>query len=334
MGDALLRSAAQRLTQALRDRDTVSRMGGDEFVVVRNGVADAEEVRLVVEQRLIPRIRQAHAVGDTELNVSCSVGVALYPDDGQDIDALMRHADVAMYQAKAAGRDNAHVFTQKLNDRARRRLSSELLGVEALLRWSPESGPVTPTQFIPIAEETGLIVPIGAWVIGEACRQMAQWRAEGQAQVNVSALQMRNAGLLQVLRQALTRHDIPPTWLELELTESTLMDGAAKSLDRMRALRELGVRLSVDDFGTGYSEPQLPEPVPDRHAEDRPQLRAADDGRREGPRDHARHHRARPLARPARGGRRRGDGGGGAGSSRGALRRAAGLPVRMADAGP
>ncbi len=284
MGDALLRSVAERLTQTVRDRDTVSRMGGDEFVVVLNGVIDAAEVRHIVESRLVPRIRQPHVVDGIELNVSCSVGVALYPDDAQDIDELMRHADVAMYQAKSSGRDNVHFFSRELNERAQRRLSIEsllrhaverdelqlhyqprvdartgrVLGVEGLLRWSsPEMGRVSPGQFIPIAEESKLIVPIGAWVINEACRQMAQWRAEGHTHlnmsVNVSALQLREPGLLQTLREALARHGLPPTWLELELTESTLMDVSAATLDRMNALRELGVRLSVDDFGTGYS---------------------------------------------------------------------------------
>jgi diguanylate cyclase (GGDEF)-like protein/PAS domain S-box-containing protein len=284
VGDALLRSVAGRLMQAVREGDTVSRLGGDEFVVVLSGVSGAEEVLQVVERRLVPRIRLPHLVGGTELNVSCSVGVAMYPDDAQDLDELMRHADIAMYQAKASGRDQVHFFTSELNERAQQRLriesmlrhamerqelrlhyqprvdarSGSLLGAEALLRWSPaEVGPVSPAQFIPIAEESGLIVPMGAWVIGETCRQIAAWRDQGldpfTVSVNVSALQWREGGLLKALREALARHRVPPQLLELELTESALMINAEHTLAQMRALKELGVRLSIDDFGTGYS---------------------------------------------------------------------------------
>jgi EAL domain-containing protein (putative c-di-GMP-specific phosphodiesterase class I) len=275
---------AGRLTQAVREGDTVSRLGGDEFVVVLSGVSGADEVLQVVERRLVPRIRLPHLVGGTELNVSCSVGVAMYPDDAQDLDELMRHADVAMYHAKASGRDQVHFFTSELNERAQRRLRIEsmlrhalernelrlhyqprvdartgsLLGAEALLRWSPpDVGPVSPAQFIPIAEESGLIVPIGAWVIGEACRQIAAWRDQGldpfTVSVNVSALQWREGGLLKALREALARHRVPPQMLELELTESALMTSAEHTLAQMHALKEIGVRLSIDDFGTGYS---------------------------------------------------------------------------------
>ncbi len=284
VGDALLRSVAQRLLGGVRAGDTVSRLGGDEFVVVLNGVDGVDEIGRIVAQRLVPRVRQPHAVDGAELQVSCSVGIAVYPDDAQDIDTLMRHADAAMYQAKAEGRNGVQYFTPALNERAQQRMQVEsllrraiergelslhyqprvdarsgaLLGAEALLRWhSAELGLVSPARFIPVAEETGLIVPIGAWVIDEACRQAMQWRTEGrpvpQVAVNVSGLQLRDGQLLPVLQQALARHGCPPGAIELELTETTLMDNAEHTLAQLHAIKGLGVALAVDDFGTGYS---------------------------------------------------------------------------------
>ena len=284
IGDGLLRSVARRLVDAVRAGDTVSRLGGDEFVVVLDGVKDLHEVVHIVDQRLVPLVRAPHDVDGTRLHISCSVGVALYPDDAQDLDTLMRHADVAMYQAKALGRDTAHFFTAELNERAQTRLRLEsnlrlaldrdelslhyqprvdahdgsVLGVEALLRWhSPALGEVAPEQFIAIAEETRLIMPIGAWVIDEACRQMAAWRgqglAPGQVSINVSALQLGDDGLVETLRAALARHGLPAGAVELELTESMLMDRAEQTLARLHAIKRLGVELAIDDFGTGYS---------------------------------------------------------------------------------
>jgi diguanylate cyclase (GGDEF)-like protein/PAS domain S-box-containing protein len=284
IGDGLLRSVAGRLLESVRIGDTVSRLGGDEFVVVLDGVSDIHEVVHVVDQRLVPRVREPHVVDGAQLQISCSVGVALYPDDAGDLDTLMRHADVAMYQAKALGRDNAHFFTAELNERAQQRVRLEsnlrqaleraelslhyqprvdahnhrVCGVEALLRWhSPSLGLVMPAQFIPIAEETRLIMPIGAWVIDEACRQMADWRRQGldlgQVSINVSALQLGDDGLLGTLRAALERHSLPAGAVELELTESMLMDHAEQTLGRLHAIKRLGVALAIDDFGTGYS---------------------------------------------------------------------------------
>jgi diguanylate cyclase (GGDEF)-like protein/PAS domain S-box-containing protein len=284
IGDGLLLSVARRLLDAVRAGDTVSRLGGDEFVVVLNGCGSVEEVASIVDHRLVPLVRKPHEVEGVELQVSCSVGIAIYPDDAEDIDTLMRHADVAMYQAKALGRDSAQFFTADLNDRAQLRMklennlrhaierdelrlhyqprvdarSGRLLGVEALLRWDcAELGPVNPAQFIPIAEDTRLIVPIGDWVINEACRQMAVWRKNDQdvpqVSVNVSALQLEDDSLLETLRAALERNALPPGTVELELTESTLMDKAEQSLARLHAIKRLGVELAIDDFGTGYS---------------------------------------------------------------------------------
>ena len=297
IGDGLLRSVARRLVDGVREGDTVSRLGGDEFVVVLSNVATSDEIAHVIEHRLIPRIRQPHAVEGAELHVSCSVGIAVFPDDATDIDELMRHADTAMYQAKAQGRDSAQFFSAEMATRAQARLSMEaqlrhalelgqlhlvwqprvaaggalggaatggalavgaVTGVEGLLRWQhPTLGLVPPSQFIPVAEETGLIVPIGAWVIEQACRQIAAWLREGlppmAVAINLSARQLRDAGLIDTVRTQLARHRIPQGALELELTESMVMDGAEHNLTQLHALRDLGVGLAVDDFGTGYS---------------------------------------------------------------------------------
>jgi diguanylate cyclase (GGDEF)-like protein len=284
IGDGLLRSVAQRLVDAVREGDTVSRLGGDEFVIVLGAVQTVDEVTQVVEQRLIPRIRQPHAVDGAELHVSCSVGIAVFPDDATDIDELMRHADTAMYQAKAEGRDSAQFFSADMATRAQARLALEaqlrhalelnqlhlvwqprvaaaddtVTGVEGLLRWQhPTLGPVPPAEFIPVAEETGLIVPIGAWVIEQACQQIAAWRRQGlpamTVAINLSARQLRDAGLIDTVRVQLARHRVPAGALELELTESMVMDGAEHNLTQLHALRDLGVGLAVDDFGTGYS---------------------------------------------------------------------------------
>ena len=284
VGDGLLRSVARRLGEAVREGDTVSRLGGDEFVVVLGGVHGVEEVAHVVEQRLIPLIRAPHRVGEAELTVSCSVGIALFPDDAEDLDTLMRHADTAMYQAKAAGRDGAQFFTPEMTERAQQRLQLEadlkravdhqqfvlhwqprvdaqrgtLCGVEGLLRWQhPTQGLIAPGQFIGVAEETGLIVPIGRWVIQEACRQAERWREAGLPyfglSINLSALQLQEPGLADEVAECLARHRIPSGQIELELTESMVMNDAEGHLRQMHALRALGVKLAIDDFGTGYS---------------------------------------------------------------------------------
>lgn len=282
-GDELLKRVAQRLSMSIRENDTVSRFGGDEFVVLLDGISGSGEA-LQIAQRLMASLREPYSVGTTELNVSSSVGIALFPQDATDIDELMRHADAAMYEAKAGGRDSIYFFTRDLNDRAQQRLQIELLlrnavardelrlvfqpqvdafdgtltAVEALLRWhTPELGDVSPSIFIPLAEESRLIVPIGEWVIDEACRQLADWRARGLEvgvlSVNLSAVQLLDPGLLPALRASLSRHGVPADQLELELTESTLMESTEQRLRQLHAMKALGVKLSIDDFGTGYS---------------------------------------------------------------------------------
>lgn len=288
IGDGLLRSVAARLTQAVRSRDTVSRLGGDEFVVVMRDVAGREDVQQLVERRLIPLIRQSHPVEGHELNVSCSVGIAVYPEDGGDIDELMRRADAAMYEAKTTGRDMARFYSAETDQRAlarqtleqhlRRALEREefslhyqprvsarsgrLQGVEALLRWShPALGSIPPSEFIPIAEESGLIRGIGNWVLRQACEQWAEWQSPGHypalgevfVSVNLSAAQLADPALVPDIEALLARTGMPAHRLELEITESQLMDNAHAAEQQLAALKALGVQLSIDDFGTGYS---------------------------------------------------------------------------------
>lgn len=290
IGDGLLRSVAARLVQATRQGDTVSRLGGDEFVIVMPSVRDAEDVLQAVEERLIPAIRQSHPVQGHELNVSCSVGIAVYPEDGTDIDELMRRADTAMYEAKTTGRDMARLYSLETDQRVQARQAMEqqlrralergelelhyqprveacsgrVTGLEALLRWNhPVLGQVLPGEFIPIAEESGLIRPLGSWVMEQACEQWVRWqRPEGGAaaglgglpvSVNLSAAQLADPQLVPDLRLLLDRCAMPAHWLELELTESQLMDNASAAQQQLGALKALGVQLSIDDFGTGYS---------------------------------------------------------------------------------
>jgi len=284
VGDSLLKHVAKALKVAVRAGDTVSRLGGDEFVVVLNGLKDADEVSQIIDRRLLPALGEVHSVEGTSLRISCSIGVTLFPDDGKEADELMRQADTAMYQAKADGRNGVRFFNAEMSARAHTRRSLEadlrqalerdqmmlywqprvdassgrMAGVEGLLRWKhPVRGMVAPDRFIGLAEETGLIVPIGAWVIEEACRQIAQWRTAGVppfgVSINLSARQLQDDSLNDVVRTSMARHGVEPGTLELELTESMVMDGAARNLQQLHALRELGVSLSIDDFGTGYS---------------------------------------------------------------------------------
>ena len=284
VGDALLQSVSSRLLQLVREGDTVSRLGGDEFVVILNGLDDVEAIGRLLETRLIPAMRAPHQLAGSELYVSCSVGVAVYPDHGDDLDTLMRHADAAMYQAKSGGRDHARMFSPQMQDQQLQQLhlESDLRhaierqqlvlhyqprigtrsglphGVEGLIRWNhPQRGLIAPDSFIPVAEESGLIVPIGAWVIREACRQHLAWRDAGlgtiAVSINLSAVQLKNGGLLATLRDVLAEFPVAPGQIEFELTESILMDDVDEMIATLLAIKALGFALSIDDFGTGYS---------------------------------------------------------------------------------
>lgn len=284
LGDALLRSVASRIGAAIRAGDTASRLGGDEFVVILTGVQDREEVELIIQTRVIPSIRAPHFVEGRTLSVSCSVGAAMYPDDGNDIDELMRRADAAMYEAKSDGRDRSRMFEPVIDEQMRERQSIEMhlgqalqnnelslhfqprldaktmkvISAEALIRWNnPVLGPVSPARFIPIAEQTGLIRQIGAWVIEEACRHVVQWQSQifpGMVvSINLSAAQLSDANVVNLVTQSFQNTGCNPAWAELEITESHLMSDVAVAESKLAGLKALGVQLSIDDFGTGYS---------------------------------------------------------------------------------
>ena len=282
-GDELLRQVAQRLRSALRKTDTLARIGGDEFVVVLSGITGPHDVETVLAN-VLESVRRPIELASIEVQTSPSIGVSLYPHDGTDPQTLLKHADAAMYHAKKMGRNTFQFFAPDMNAFTRERLELEcalrnavcrrefvlhyqpkvsfenghIVSVEALVRWNhPQRGLLAPAEFIPLAEETGLILPMGVWVLKEACRQLQEWHAAGlthlRMAVNLSAQQFREKNLLEVVRAALADARIEPRFLELELTETAVMQDAGHSAAVLRSLSDLGVRISVDDFGTGYS---------------------------------------------------------------------------------
>ncbi len=283
VGDALLRQVAQRLSMTLRATDTLARLGGDEFVVILPGLHDVTDAHQVVE-KLISALQAPMEVMEHALHITPSIGVCVYPQDGTDIDVLLRNADTAMYQAKAAGRNTARFFTDSMNQAADQvyRIESALrvgvrdnelrlmfqplvdsaqdrvFGVEALVRWqSATLGLVPPGKFISVAEETDLICEIDSWVMHQALTQAASWRAQGlpdtMLAINLSARQFRRKDLLALVAQALAQTGYPAHLLELEITESCLMNNVSEVIQTLDQLVALGVRLAIDDFGTGYS---------------------------------------------------------------------------------
>ena len=283
VGDMLLNEAARRLQGALRESDTLARPGGDEFVAVLQGIEAVHDAE-AMGQRIVDTMRSPFQVMGHELFASVSVGLSLFPQDGQDAATLQKHADVAMYEAKNAGRNRFQKFAREMNSASHERLqienhlhrslernelqlyyqpqfdlsSGRLNGVEALLRWNhPKWGLVPPNRFVPVAEESGLIIPISLWVLQEACRQHNAWRHAGsppvRIAVNISATQFARSNLAEKVAEVLAAHDVEPQYLELELTEGVLMRDVEDSKRQIAQLRELGVRISIDDFGTGYS---------------------------------------------------------------------------------
>jgi len=281
-GDRLLAEIAKRLRASVSPDDTIARVGGDEFVLLAH-IDDPEDAGVLAE-KLVEALRETVCVAGHALHVSGSIGIAVYPADGQDQDTLMTNADAAMYHAKAAGRNAYCYFERSMNHQARTQqmliqdlraaqrngqlqlhyqpkfsaADNVLVGAEALLRWNhPVQGMLMPDQFITLAEKTGAIVPIGAWVLDEACGQLAAWHAMGHTSwsmaVNLSALQFCHAGMVESVADVLARHNVLPSALTLEITETTAMSDVEATLAIMTRLDDMGVRIAIDDFGTGYS---------------------------------------------------------------------------------
>jgi diguanylate cyclase (GGDEF)-like protein len=282
-GDLLLKAMAERLRTVLREGDTVGRVGGDEFVLILNDQSN-EEIIYRAMQRISAKVSEPITIEGKELYVTSSAGISIYPQDGRDVDTLLKNADAAMYRAKDHGRSNFQFYTSEMNERVNERLALEnalrralerhelalhyqqkvnlktgqIVGAEALVRWMhPEWGLVRPARFIPLAEETGLIVSIGEWVLREACRQSRAWidagLDPGVVSVNLSVRQFRQEGLVRSVDRILHETGLEPAQLEMELTESMVMHNVDAAIAILQGLKQLGVALSVDDFGTGYS---------------------------------------------------------------------------------
>ena len=283
VGDKLLQAVARRLKQCVRNSDTVSRQGGDEFVILLPEIAHPEDVA-ISGQKILAALRAPHSVNEYALQITASIGLCTYPEDGSNADALIKNADTAMYQAKEHGSDSYQFFERSMNVRAVQRQSLEgslrhaverkefvlyyqpkvnlktgvISGAEALIRWMhPEFGLLPPLKFVPIAEDCGLIVPIGEWVMREACKQARAWIDAGlpatPVAVNISSLEFRNKKFIESVGNILRDTGLEPYHLELEVTETVLMQHAASTTSVLEVLHAMGVRIAVDDFGTGYS---------------------------------------------------------------------------------
>jgi diguanylate cyclase (GGDEF)-like protein/PAS domain S-box-containing protein len=283
IGDKLLQSVAKRLLACVRSPDTVSRNGGDEFIIVLQEM-DQPNQAAITARRVLKALADPRKVGELDIHVTASVGISVYPDDGPDAETLIKNADTAMYQAKASGRKTFQFFTSEMNVSAVERQTIEqdlrhalehrefvlhyqpkvnlktgaIVGAEALIRWAhPTRGLLSPGKFIPVAEETGLILAIGGWVLHEACLQARSWRdagvSAGTMAINVSTVQFRDEGFLIDLLAVLGKTGLDPRSLELEVTESILMKDTELSVSIIKAVRDVGIRVAIDDFGTGYS---------------------------------------------------------------------------------
>ena len=281
-GDQLLVRVVERLRACLRDTDTISRQGGDEFVVLLPHLRDLSVIGGVA-QNIVDAFANPFEIENYSINTTFSIGVSLYPDDGREFDTLLKNSDTALYQAKDSGRDTYRFFSEKMNLDAQEQLhlqgqlrnavknqefvlhyqpqidieTGRIVGAEALVRWQhPEMGLIPPGKFIPLAERSGLVIQMGEWVLNEACRQAQVWRENGSpllVAVNLSALQFKRGNLLETVVNALKKSGLPSEYLELELTESILLQDVDVAIKVLRSLKEMGVKLSIDDFGTGYS---------------------------------------------------------------------------------
>jgi diguanylate cyclase (GGDEF)-like protein/PAS domain S-box-containing protein len=283
VGDQLLAQVGRRLKDCVRRDDTVARPGGDEFAVVITDLARPDDAAFVA-RKILDSFAAPFDLGGRETFITASIGLAAFPNDGKDAETLLKCADVAMYRAKESSRNTFCFYTAEMNERAASKLqlntdlrralerrefslhyqpkvnlaTGAMIGMEALLRWKhAERGMVPPLEFIPALEDSGLIVEVGDWVLGEACRQLREWTRAGlqltPVAVNLSARQFRRRDLDQVIRRVLAEHGVSPALMELEITESSLMDDPKDAIRQLQALREAGLRISVDDFGTGYS---------------------------------------------------------------------------------
>jgi len=281
-GDHLLTEVARRLRQCIRETDTAVRLDGDKFALVMTiaGVDDS----VIVAEKVLAAVKEPFAIDGQDVVVTFSIGIALYPQDAVDASALIKQAENALHHAKVSGRNNYQFFSKDMNNKAKSRLDLEsrmrralaneefvvfyqpkvsaennrIVGAESLIRWiDPDKGMVNPGEFIPVAEETGLIEQIGTWVLRRSCLQLREWQDQGlntvKVSVNVSARQFKSRALLDIVTGVLAETCLDPKWLELEITESMLMNDVETAVRKMTALRDLGLGLSIDDFGTGYS---------------------------------------------------------------------------------
>ena len=283
VGDLVLQEVSERLKKWGREQDTVARVGGDEFIIVLSGVKDISDAAVATE-RLMDAMTAVFNVQGHFLNIGCSIGISIFPEDGADSETLIKNADAAMYSAKTNGRNDFKFFAAEMNAQVVERVALEsglrlalhkkqlflvyqpqvdiatgrIIGLEALLRWQhPDLGLVPPDKFIRIAENSGLILPIGEWVLRTACSQARKWQDEGlpaiTMAVNVSAVQFRQEGFCELIKTVLHETGLASRCLELELTESVLLDNAEVILSVVRRLKAMGLKLAIDDFGTGYS---------------------------------------------------------------------------------
>lgn len=282
-GDKLLADVGNHLKKQIRKSDTIARLGGDEFVLMQTNVKDAGEV-IHMASRLLNSFKKSWTLEGREFFITASIGITIFPDDGQDIQALMRNADTAMYRAKELGKNNFQLFTESLNQRMLEKLNLEnalrkslereelvmhyqpqlelktgkTVGIEALLRWNhPEYGLLYPSTFMPLAEETGMIVPIGEWVFRTACRKIGKLHEEGNTglkmSINISARQFMQAHMLDKIAEIIEETGIYPEWLELEVTENIAMQDLNFTLDTLNKAKKMGMSIALDDFGGGYS---------------------------------------------------------------------------------
>ncbi|MDB5762137.1 MAG: hypothetical protein JWQ21_1132 [Herminiimonas sp.] len=283
VGDLLLKEVAARLVSGVRSEDTVARQGGDEFIILLPDILHAQSAGIVA-QTLLADLMAPYQINGKQLRTSASIGIAVFPDDGEDVETLLKNSDTAMYHAKMAGRNNCQFFAPAMNQQAEEKHSlgtdlhhalerNELLlhfqpivdinsgkiaGMEALLRWQhPEQGMIPPLKFIPLAEETGLIVPIGEWVLRSACKHLKEWQDQDydvcRVAINLSSIQFRQKNLVETIARILDETGADPHLIELEITESLLMKNTDEVVETLRKLSDMGLEISIDDFGTGYS---------------------------------------------------------------------------------